>query len=157
MWPIKDKENRQLLILWPNLMPYSQLQNWVVTVLLLTSTPLVQTSKAEKGKGRCEGFFQFSFFQKNKSKNFWLKRAKKKEFYCYNAFHHGGMNISKLHIRELPIPGASFQKFSGSLIEFEGIKFFKDIWIICITYTLFNHQVIFVMAQVAIKKIKFPL
>ena len=26
MWPIKEKENRQLLRLWPNLIPYSKLQ-----------------------------------------------------------------------------------------------------------------------------------
>ena len=25
MWPIKEKENRQLLIQWPNLIPYSMM------------------------------------------------------------------------------------------------------------------------------------
>ena len=40
MWPIKEKENRQLLILWPNFIPYRKLYKWVVTVLLLTSTSL---------------------------------------------------------------------------------------------------------------------
>ena len=40
MWPIKEKENKQLLILWPNLIPYSKLKECVFTVLLLTSTPL---------------------------------------------------------------------------------------------------------------------
>ena len=40
MWPIKEEENRHLLILWPNRNPYSKLQECVVTVLLLTSTPV---------------------------------------------------------------------------------------------------------------------
>ena len=37
----KEKENRQQLI---NLSPYRKLQEYVVTVLLLTSTPLQQHS-----------------------------------------------------------------------------------------------------------------
>ena len=41
MWPIKEKDNRHLFIKWPNLVPYSKLQEYVVTVLLLTSIPLV--------------------------------------------------------------------------------------------------------------------
>ena len=42
MWPKKEKENRQLLIKWTNLIPYARnLQECVETVLLLTSTPLV--------------------------------------------------------------------------------------------------------------------
>ena len=41
MWPIRAKENRQLLIMWPNLIPYSKL----VTVLLSTSIPLLNSSK----------------------------------------------------------------------------------------------------------------
>ena len=40
MWPIMEKENRQLLLLWPNLIRYSKLYECVVTVLLLTLTPL---------------------------------------------------------------------------------------------------------------------
>ena len=40
MWP-KEKENRQLLLKWPNVILYSQLYKWDVTLLLLTSTPLV--------------------------------------------------------------------------------------------------------------------
>ena len=42
MWPIKEKENRQLLIKWPNLVPYSYLKERVVSVLLLKSTPLIE-------------------------------------------------------------------------------------------------------------------
>ena len=45
MWPIKEKENRQLLILWPKLIPHSKLQECVVTVLLLTLTPLAQAKR----------------------------------------------------------------------------------------------------------------
>ena len=42
MWPIKAKENTQPLIQWPNLITlYSNLWEIVVTVLLLTSNPLV--------------------------------------------------------------------------------------------------------------------
>ena len=41
MWPIKEKENKQLLILWPNLIPYSKLKECVVKVLLLSSIPLL--------------------------------------------------------------------------------------------------------------------
>ena len=41
MWPIKEKENRQLLIEWPNLNRYTKLQEYVVAVLLLKSTPLL--------------------------------------------------------------------------------------------------------------------
>ena len=37
----KEKENRQVLIQWPNLIPYSKLQECAVAVLLLTSNPLV--------------------------------------------------------------------------------------------------------------------
>ena len=33
------------LTLWPNLIPYSQLLNGIVAVLLLTSTPLVLPTK----------------------------------------------------------------------------------------------------------------
>ena len=41
MCPIKEKQKQTtLLILWPSLIPYSQLQECIVTVLLLTSTPL---------------------------------------------------------------------------------------------------------------------
>ena len=40
MWPIKEKENRQLLILRPNIIPYSKLYKSVITDLLLISTPL---------------------------------------------------------------------------------------------------------------------
>ena len=40
MWPIKGKENRRLLIMWPNFISYSKLQECVITVLLKTSTPL---------------------------------------------------------------------------------------------------------------------
>ena len=39
----KRELNRKLLIQWPNLIPYSELQECVVTVLLLTLTPLDQT------------------------------------------------------------------------------------------------------------------
>ena len=42
MWPIKAKGNRQLLTKWPNLIPYSKLQECIVTVLLLTSIPLAR-------------------------------------------------------------------------------------------------------------------
>ena len=35
------RKNRKLLILWPNLIPYSKLREYVDTVLLLTSTPLL--------------------------------------------------------------------------------------------------------------------
>ena len=45
MWPIIEKENRQLLIMWPNIFPYSKLKYCVVTVLLLTSTPLVMAKE----------------------------------------------------------------------------------------------------------------
>ena len=41
MWPVQKKENRQLLLKWPNLIPYSKLYKYIVTVLLLTSTPLI--------------------------------------------------------------------------------------------------------------------
>ena len=41
------RENRQLLRMWPNLIPYSKLHEYVVTVLLLTSIPLVGKWKAE--------------------------------------------------------------------------------------------------------------
>ena len=40
MWLIKEKDNNQLLVMWPNFIPYSRLQERVVTALLLTSTPL---------------------------------------------------------------------------------------------------------------------
>ena len=40
MWPIKKQDNRQLLILWPNLIPYNKLHECVVTVLFLILTPL---------------------------------------------------------------------------------------------------------------------
>ena len=40
MWPIQEKENRQLLKLWPNFILFSKLYKCVVTVLLLTSTSL---------------------------------------------------------------------------------------------------------------------
>ena len=39
MWPIKEKENRQLLILWPNLIPYNRLYKCIVTFLLLNINP----------------------------------------------------------------------------------------------------------------------
>ena len=38
MWPKKENDNGQLLILWPN-------QECVVTFLLLTSTPLITTTQ----------------------------------------------------------------------------------------------------------------
>ena len=40
MCPIKEKEKRQLFIQWSNLIPYGKLQECMVTVLLLTSTPM---------------------------------------------------------------------------------------------------------------------
>ena len=40
MWPITEKENEQLLIKWPNLINFNKLYERIVTVLLLTSTPL---------------------------------------------------------------------------------------------------------------------
>ena len=45
MWPMN--ENRQLLLWWPNLIPSSKLQECVVTVLFLTSTPLVNTTNIQ--------------------------------------------------------------------------------------------------------------
>ena len=48
MWPIKEIENKQLLIKWPNLIPYSKLQECVVTVLLLTSTSLTEKENSDK-------------------------------------------------------------------------------------------------------------
>ena len=44
IWPIREKENRQLLLQWPNLILYSRLQKCFVTVLLLTSTALIRSS-----------------------------------------------------------------------------------------------------------------
>ena len=42
MWPIKEKEKKTAAhIVAKNIIPYSKLQKCVVTVLLLTSTPLV--------------------------------------------------------------------------------------------------------------------
>ena len=41
-----EKRNKELLILWPNLILYTKLQECVVTVLLLTSTPLLLTSSS---------------------------------------------------------------------------------------------------------------
>ena len=46
MWPIKEKENRQLLM--AKSYPYSKLQEYDVTVLLLTSTLLVNTLGEDK-------------------------------------------------------------------------------------------------------------
>ena len=54
MCPIKEKENRQLFILWPNLIPYTKPYKCVVTVLLLTSTPLQRGSKKTSGTMRGE-------------------------------------------------------------------------------------------------------
>ena len=34
MWPVTEKQNRQLLLQCPNVIPYSQMQECVVTVLL---------------------------------------------------------------------------------------------------------------------------
>ena len=49
MWPIKEKDVRQLLIKWPNLIHYSRLQvHAVATVLLFTSSPLDFTRKYGK-------------------------------------------------------------------------------------------------------------
>ena len=43
----KEKESRQFLIEWPKLIPYGRLQENVVTVLLLTSTPLLAKKNDE--------------------------------------------------------------------------------------------------------------
>ena len=51
MWPIKQKEKRQLLLLWPNFIPYSKLQECVVTVLLSTSTPLLRVEAHSASTG----------------------------------------------------------------------------------------------------------
>ena len=44
MWPIKERENRHLLIQWPNLIPYNKLQKCVASVLLSTSTSLIRST-----------------------------------------------------------------------------------------------------------------
>ena len=73
MWPIKEKENRHLLIQWPYLNFYSKLQECVVTVLLLTSTTLsyskcVQGLERRKNRPRqflvsdCLLLYFFSFY-----------------------------------------------------------------------------------------------
>ena len=44
----KEKENKQLLMMWPNLISYSKLQECVATGLLLTSTLWVQIPETEE-------------------------------------------------------------------------------------------------------------
>ena len=46
MWPIKEKENTW----WPNLIPYIKLKECVVTVLLLTSTALIENRSGQINK-----------------------------------------------------------------------------------------------------------
>ena len=70
MWPIKEKENRELPMLWPNLVPYSKLQVCVVTVLLLTSTPLFSSSQLNNiGQPRRRGTSQCCRPPKSSSSN----------------------------------------------------------------------------------------
>ena len=57
MWPIQEREKRQLFILWPNLIPYSKLYECVVTVLLLHQ-PLCSGPGSNK-KGRSKGYIFF--------------------------------------------------------------------------------------------------
>ena len=59
MWPIKEKENRQLLILWPKLNPYSKLHvgmHCYGSLISINSSELCYTaigySKCKENPGR---------------------------------------------------------------------------------------------------------